>query len=474
MADLELRRQPNGVFAAAFTPRTKAAPPDLRLPESRGGWYPIVREGFAGAWQQNVDTPLVDVLSHPTVYACVTKIAGDIAKMRLWLVEHIGKDVWVPIESNAFSPVLRKPNHYQTPFQFVQSWLISKLTSGNTYVLKLTDGRGVVVALYVLDPWRVTPLVSPDGSVFYRLNTDDLSQVPKTDQGGVTVPASEIIHDRMNPLFHPLVGISPLYAAGIPAILGLKIETNSARFFENGAMPGSILTVPATIQKEDALAMKSDWETQFGGQNAGRVAVISDGMKFETVGVMTSDKAQTAEQWSMASQAIADAFGVPWYLVGGPQPPYNNIQALNVQYYTQCLQPLTTALESAYEFGVGLAPDLVNGKRLGVEFNRNDLLLMDTATQMSTLSEGIKASVYAINEARAQVNLPPLAGGDTPYMQQQNFPLESLADREPSDMVTPAPVVMPPADDEPPPPEKALALMHRNDLRASLSLRAVS
>ena len=55
----------------------------------------------------------------------------------------------------AYSPVLRKPNRYQTTVKFVEQWITSKLTAGNTYVLKQRDERGVVAALYVLDPAKV-------------------------------------------------------------------------------------------------------------------------------------------------------------------------------------------------------------------------------------------------------------------------------------------------------------------------------
>ena len=52
---------------------------------------------------------------------------------------------------------------------------MSKLVHGNTYVLKQRDARGVVVAGYVLDPTKVTPLVAPDGSIFYALGRSDLA-----------------------------------------------------------------------------------------------------------------------------------------------------------------------------------------------------------------------------------------------------------------------------------------------------------
>ena len=48
------------------------------------------------------------------------------------------------------------PNRYQVPLQFVQQWMVCKLVHGNTYVLKQRDQRGVVNALYVLDPLRVS------------------------------------------------------------------------------------------------------------------------------------------------------------------------------------------------------------------------------------------------------------------------------------------------------------------------------
>lgn len=413
--------------------RTKA-PVGLMSPDSRGGWYPIIREGFTGAWQTNVTTNIQDVLSHPTVFACITLIAGDVAKMRLELVREEDDDVWARTENPAFSPVLRRPNHFQTPFQHHESWILSKLIHGNTYVLKQRDDRGVVVARYVLDPQRVRPLIAPDGSVFYELHRDELATQP-IDL--VVVPAREIIHDRFNTLFHPLVGISPLYACGIAAMLGLKIQTNSTLFFGNGSQPGGILTAPGQISNDTAARLKDDWEKNFGGKNRGRVAVVGDGLTYEPM-AEAAEKSQLTQQWDKAAEAIATAFHVPFYLVGGPMPPYNNIQALNVQYYTQCLQPLTTQLEEVMDHGLGLSPDKVGGVRLGTQFNINDLLWMDSATMMDVISKGIGSGVLKPNEGRARLNLGPVAGGDTPYLQQQQFSLAALDKRDQAELPPPS------------------------------------
>ena len=417
------------LFGLTIT-RTKA-PRDLRTPDSRGGWWPVVREAYPGAWQQNVETPLVDVLSHPTVFACISLISSDIAKMRLALVEEHPNDVWVPVDNAAFSPVIRTPNGFQTQQQFWESWFISLLQSGNTYALMQRDLRGVVVRTTVLDPWRVRTLIAPDGSVFYELKPDNLANVPEAPSGGVVVPASEVMHDRYKCLFHPLVGVPPLYAAGIPAILGLKIHVNSTHFFGNGAQPGGLLTTPHTITPARALELKDYWTANFTGANAGNVAIVGDGLTYTPMAQPAHDS-QLNEQWMAASQAIADAFKVPFYLVGGPMPTYNNIQAQTVQYFTQCLQPLMTNAEQVVDKGLGLSPDKIGGVRLGVQFNINDLLLMDSSTMMDVIQKGIGAGVLAPNEGRAQLNLEPVEGGDTPYLQQQYIALSVAAKTDPS------------------------------------------
>ena len=91
-----------------------------------GGWLGI-RESYTGAWQQNVTIELANVLSHPTVFACITLIASDIAKMGLWLVELTPDGIWRRTDSPAFSPVLRRPNKFQTRIEFIRSWVISLL-----------------------------------------------------------------------------------------------------------------------------------------------------------------------------------------------------------------------------------------------------------------------------------------------------------------------------------------------------------
>jgi HK97 family phage portal protein len=392
------------------------------VPASSGGWLRIF-ESFTGAWQQNVVLDRETVLSYFAVYACITLIASDIAKLRVKLVEQDDDEIWNEITSAAYSPVLRKPNGYQNRIQFWETWMLSKLTRGNMYALKARDARNVVVGLYILDPDRTRVLISEDGSVFYELTYSRLNRVGE----GVIVPAREIIHDRMNCIYHPLVGTSPIWAAATSAMQGMAIQQSSAKFFKNASQPGGILTAPGAISDATASRLKNSWEQNFTGENAGRVAVLGDGLKYERL-ALTSVEAQLIDQLKWTADVVCSVFHVPTYKTGlGPMPTHVNIQALNVEYYSQCLQSLIEAAELCLDEGLECPMGL------GTEFDIENLLRMDSTTLMNVLKEGVMAAIVAPNEARARMDLPPVEGGDSPLAQQQNYSLAALAKRDAQD-----------------------------------------
>ena len=412
------------------------------------GWWSIIREPFTGAWQRNIHVDNRSALSFHAVFACLTLIASDIAKLRVKLVEQDENGIWTETNSPSYSPVLRKPNGFQTRIQFWESWILSKLTHGNAYILKQRDARNVVVGLYVLCPDRVRPMVAADGSVWYELDADHLAGLTGST---VMVPAREIIHDRMNTLFHPLCGLSPIFAAGLAATQGLRIQHHSARFFGNNAQPGGILTSDGRIPEATAEQMKSQWEQNFGGDNFGRVAVLGGGLKYVQL-AMTATDAQLIEQLKWSAEVVCGVFHVPPYKINvGPAPLNNNVQALNVEYYAQCLQRLIEDAELCLDEGLGIGEGVGTPPYYGTEFDIDNLLRMDTEGQMRALKDSTET--LTIDERRGKIGVAPLkVGGNTVYLQQQNFSVDALAKRDalPDPFNPPSPT--PPEQPALPPP----------------------
>lgn len=393
-----------------------------------GGWFNIISEPFTGAWQRNQELRQQSILAFHAVYACLKLISSDISKCRLRLVEQDRNGIWREVDRNSpYWRVLKRPNRYQNRIKFIENWTLSKLIHGNTYALKERDDRGIVINLYILDPTRTRPEVTPDGDIYYRLYRDNLIGLEDTD---IYVPATEIIHDVMVPLYHPLCGVSPLTACGVAAAQGLTIQATSTEFFANGTRPGGILTAPGMISESNATRIKDFWEQNYGGNNFGKVAVLGDGMSYQGMSVNAVDS-QLIEQLKWTAEVVCSAFNVPAYKIGAGQlPAHNNIEALDQQYYSQCLQTLFECIELSLDHGLGLVdvPDRV----YGTEFDLDDLLRMDTATMIEAEAKAVGAGIKKPNESRARMNLPPVPGGDTPYMQKQNYSLAALSKRDES------------------------------------------
>lgn len=453
--------------------RSKSVPPTLSpVLDSRGGWWPIIRESYPGAWQENVEVRAADALAYFAVYACTTLIAGDIAKCHCRVVEEKADDVWEPVEVAAYSPVLRKPNRYQNRIKFFEQWVVSKLTNGNTYVLKQRDNRQVVTAMYVLDPWRVRVLVAPDGAIYYSLAADNLAGLQALADspinGSIVVPASEIIHDIQCALYHPLVGVSPIYACGIAAIQGLSIQAASNKFFANGSKPGGVLTAPGPIGQETADRIKAYWDSNFGGNNVGKVAVLGDGLKYEQMAETARDS-QLIDQLKFSAETVCSAYHVQPYMIGiGNPPPYANVEPLLLAYFAQALQIQFESIELALDEGLGLAPGKIEGRRLGTEFDIGDLIWMDTNTRIKAGTDAIGGTLMSPNEARRKfLGLGRVSGGESLWSQQQNYTLAALSERDKNDpfkKIEPPPApppqnALPPGEDKPalpPAPEKGL------------------
>lgn len=413
------------------------------------GWEPANMEG---AWLTLFDSSVDPTFrfqrdlhvrperaqAHWAVFACQTLIASDIGKLGVKLTSYNATtQVYEEVDSPSVSPFLRQPNGYQTWQEFVEQWILSKVSSGNAYILMQRDNSNDVTDAYVLDPWRVTPLVSDSGMVFYRLGENRLAQI--TD-GDLVVPASEIMHDRMYCLFHPLIGVSPLFACALPATQGLDIQSQSTHFFRNASVPSGILVTPQRLDDKLAADYQKRWEQNYGGKQRGRTAVLGNGLEYKALTQSAVDS-QLVDQLKLTAEMVCTTYHVPPYKIGvGATPTYQNAEVLNQIYYSDCVQAFVQKVEGALNAGLKLPQ-----KNFRVCLDEDDLLRMDKLTQMEFVARGVEKAIFAPNEGRRRFNLPPVTGGDDPLLQQQNFSLAALAKRDnlPNPFVIDRPTVNP-------------------------------
>lgn len=384
-----------------------------------GGWHSVIREPFTGAWQRNMEEKCDTLISYPTLYACVSRIAQDVGKLPFTAKKYNRSiSIW---QDSSLPDALLKPNKYQTPQQFRESWLLSKLIQGNTYVL-VDRYAGRISSLHILDPFKVMPLVDDvTGDVYYQINGQCLAGVTGNQ---ITVPAYDIIHDRCITPFHPLIGLPPIAAANLATAKNMRILKSSAEFFGNNAQPSGILSAPGAISNETAQRLKDYWENGFRGANAGKIAVVGDGLSFQGLASKSVD-AQMVEQLRYSDEQICQPFGIPPFKVGiGSVPAGMKVDDINQLYYSDALQTHIEAMEALLDQGLGIkSPE-------GIELDLEPLLRMDPMKKAEYEVKLVAGTVKSPNEARSEFDLKPMAGGDAIYMQQQNYSLEALNRRD--------------------------------------------
>jgi HK97 family phage portal protein len=283
-----------------------------------------------------------------------------------------------------------------------------------------------------------------------------------------------MFHDRMVCLFHPLIGVTPIFACGAAAMQGLTIQNSASKLFSNSTQPGGILIAPKGIDDTQAARLQHKWQTEFSGDNFGKVAVLGGELQYTPLG-MTAVDSQLIDQLKWSDERICSAYHVPPYMVGvGPPPPYANFEPLQISYLSQCLQAHIKNLEDCLDEGMGIA-EKVGGKQYGVEFDLDDLIWMDNQTRTTSAKEGITGGL-SFNEVRKKYyGVKPVKGGESPMSQQQNFSIAALAERDANDPFakpTPAPpqTATSAAEDQTPMPRAAsyAAALNRKMTEAGL------
>lgn len=386
------------------------------------GWLgTIVGDHYPGAWQCNDELKCESLLAHPAVYACTTMISSDIGKMEFQVKRKTQDGIWSKISDAAIERVLKNPNHYQNENEFRVSWILSKIIHGVAYVLIDRDNRGKPKAFHVLDPARVKPGVADDGSIWYNLSLDRLTGI---EEDNLQVPAEDIIDDAYAPLYHVKggIGLGPLYACAVQVANGLRIVRTSSDFFANNSRPGGILTAPGHISDDTAKELREKF-SQYRGAKQGGIAVVGDGLKFETMSYSASDS-QLVEQLNLSVDMVAMVFRVPLFKLRQTTPP-NSAEAMNREYFDSCLGHLIESmgkhLDRAFD---------IYGTDKGIELDSSFLFRLDSAARNARNKEAIAGGWMTVNEVRALEDLPPVDGGDTVYLQQQNFSIEALNKRD--------------------------------------------
>ena len=100
---------------------------------------------------------------------------------------------------------------------------------------------------------------------------------------------------------------------------------------------------------------------------------------------------------------------------------------MQLEFLTDSLQPLLTNIELELHRKLFYGADF---NRYMVKFNTSELLRADKSSQASYYAQLVQLGLLTPNEARIEMNLPPMRGGHVLYMQGAMMPVENLNNQQ--------------------------------------------
>lgn len=344
-----------------------------------------------------------------TAYRCANIISGAIKSMPLDFKRRVDAKNRVDADDHPLWNVLQvKPNVWQTPSEFKSMMQLSVLLRGNGYALKVKS-LGKIKQLIPLMPGSVAATQNADLTMAYKY----------TNRSGVQIDL------KQDDIFHlrgmSLDGVRGLSVIGHAAEeLGLSIQAMkyAAKVFKNGAVPGGTLTHPQSLDDAEILRLKASLEEFRGADNAQKLLILEDGMKYERIS-MTSVDAQLLQIMELTQYDLAMRFGVPPHMIGLTSKTTSfgsGLEQMGIAFVAYTLQDHLTMWEES------IRRDLLgeDDPKVYVRFNPAGLIRGDIKTRYAAYAVGRQWGWLSVNDIRAKEDQDPIDDGDV-YLQPSNM-----------------------------------------------------
>ncbi len=352
-------------------------------------------------------------VSIPAVLACLEIRNNNMASVPLRVYTATNKGPKLD-ESHTLDYALNiRPNAHQTPFMLRKTMGVHR------------DFFGVGVAAIERDVYRNAigfRVLQPREYTIY-----ETSETVSGKRERTYIEVDGTSHREEDLIIWGGISMDGLYFRGITGCLTEVIRTGLTtrqfinNYYQNGTFLGGILTSENNMDKDVAARNRESWQQAHGGSDkAGKVAVLSGGLKFQPIANTLVDS-QLVEFLQLDKFEIYQAFGVPPHLVGDTtkQTSFGSgLESQTTGFYTLTLRPAVIQLEQEISYKCLRTSEQKKGKY--VKHNFNALLRADMKTRYDSYAVGLQNGWLSPNDIRGLEEMPHYEGGGN-YMVNGNM-----------------------------------------------------
>jgi HK97 family phage portal protein len=341
-------------------------------------------------------------LSISTVFTCCRVLSDGVATLPCKIYQQTANGKMEDIDAPLSHLLQIEANPETAAYAFFETLTTHLMLRGNAYAEIQRNTAGDPVALWNLDPRKTEPVrLGVNGTLAYK--TWDGMGPGKTR----IVASADMLHVVLFS-WDGIQGVSPI--AMLRQTLGLAIgqQKFSARLLKNNAVPAIAITTAQKVKPEDKVKMREAWEEQQLGGSQGRVAILDQDLKIETLGLSSEDSELLASR-SFSRSEIAAAFRVPASMVGDLTRLSNsNHEQQSLSFVQDSLTPILKRIE--IEFRRKLLPAAANGKpnTSFIQFDLRERLRGDFASTMNGYATGKQWGFYSTNDVRKELGENPI------------------------------------------------------------------
>jgi len=204
----------------------------------------------------------------------------------------------------------------------------------------------------------------------------------------------------------------PLYAKKLLDI-ALATDTHAKNYFENGANIDGILKSSKPLTSNQKIDIKQSWQSVHGAGKQGGIAVVGNDMDYTPIGSNAND-AQMIQTREFNAQEVCRYLNIDPILLGlSSTSAYNSLEQAQLSFLSHCIYPLISLIEAEFNRKL-LKPS--EKSTLYVDFDENHIMFADKAATANYYSTLVKNGIMTINEARHNLGLQPVDGGDKPII----------------------------------------------------------
>lgn len=294
----------------------------------------------------------------------------------------------------------RRPNPEMSPYDFKRVLTAHALAEGNGYAEIEFNNAGVPMALWPIHPCRINPMRNDSGELIYRCwdNTG----------GWVDLESWRIFHVR-NLGSDGICGQSVIKLASRTIAMGIAAEQFGSNLMESQAVPSGVLEHPQKLSEEAATRLRDSFgKTYSGRENAGKIIVLEEGLKFSQLAFKPEDL-QFIQSRQFTVEEIARWFGVPPHkLADMEHSTFSNIEHQAIEVITDCIVPWCKSFEEEADY------KLLGKRRTNIytKMNIRGLLRGDNASRGEYYTKMLQNGVYSINDVRELEDMAPIEHGD--------------------------------------------------------------